>query len=148
MTKSITRFKGEYEFLSNFYPAPVEYDGLLWPSNEHAFQAAKTQSPDERAEIRCALTAGQAKKLGRKVLIRPDWEDIKVEVMLQILRSKFTLHPELRNKLLATGDARLIEGNYWHDNFWGICSCNACRAIPAENTLGNLLMHLRRELAP
>lgn len=146
MTDSITSFKDGYSFLSNFHPCLVEFEGLLYPSSEHAFQAAKTNNRFDRIRIRDASTAGRAKRAGSILTLREDWEQVKVDVMLQILRDKFTRNPLLRDALLKTGDARLIEGNNWHDNFWGICSCKSCEDIPGENHLGNVLMHLRKEL--
>lgn len=133
----IGEFKGEYEFLSNFYMSPVEFDGGEYPSVENAFQAAKEIGDRERFKT-CG--PGQAKKFGRKVKLRPDWEEIKIEVMTVIVRNKFT-NPDLREKLLATGDQELVEGNWWRDTFWGVY-----RGV-GRNELGKILMKIRQELS-
>ena len=120
-------------------------DNVVYTTNEHFFQAMKSLNPKERQAIVLAPTPGKAKYLGRKVSLRKDWEDIKEEVMLTGLRHKFS-NPELRKKLLATGNEELIEGTTWHDNYWGICDCEACGG-QGKNRLGKLLMQVREELA-
>ena len=141
----IKNFEGEYAFLSNFYFSPMIIDNVVYTTNEHYFQAMKSLNPKERQAIVLAPTPGKAKHLGRKVSLRKDWEDIKEEVMLTGLRHKFS-NPELRKKLLATGNEELIEGTTWHDNYWGICDCEACGG-QGKNRLGKLLMQVREELA-
>lgn len=141
----IKNFEGEYAFLSNFYFSPMIIDNVVYTTNEHFFQAMKSLNPKERQTIALAPTPGKAKHLGRKVSLRKDWEDIKEEVMLTGLRHKFS-NPELRKKLLATGNEELIEGTTWHDNYWGICDCEACGG-QGKNRLGKLLMQVREELA-
>lgn len=143
----IDKFDDEYAFLSNFYPSKILYNGhKLWfaPTIEHAFQASKTIDAEEEYDIIMAYTPGQAKKLGRHCHIRQDWEEIKDDVMYKLLKKKFSI-PELRNKLLATGDVMLIEGNWWHDNYWGSCACKKCNNN-GKNKLGELLMQIRKEL--
>ena len=143
----IDKFDGEYEFLSNFYPSKILYDnneGWYAPTVEHAFQAAKTRNVEEEIGILSASTPGKAKRLGRLSDLRPDWEEVKDNVMYRFLKEKFSI-PELRYKLLATGDATLIEGTTWHDNYWGVCSCAKCNGC-GKNRLGELLMRLREEL--
>lgn len=137
----ICNFRGGYRFLSNFYPCDVGG----WPSVEHAFQAAKTDATMWRLRIRQAPTPGAAKRLGAQVPLRADWEDIKVNQMRALLRLKFRFAP-LRTKLLQTGEAELVEGNRWHDNFWGACSCDKCTPVPKQNWLGILLMEIREGL--
>ena len=144
--KKIDCFDGEYAFLSNFYEAPFEKDGVVYPTNEHFFQAMKNLDPKERRAIAEAATSGIAKRMGRKVKLRPDWEYSKLTIMKEGLVLKFLTHPELAKKLIETGDAWLIEGNYWHDNTWGDCHCPQCLIIDGKNWLGTLLMDLRREL--
>lgn len=141
----IKNFEGEYAFLSNFYFSPMIIDNVVYTTNEHFFQAMKSLNPKERQAITLAPTPGKAKRLGRKVSLRKDWEDIKEEVMLIGLRHKFS-NPDLRSKLLATGSEELIEGTTWHDNYWGICNCEACGG-QGKNRLGKLLMQVREELA-
>jgi ribA/ribD-fused uncharacterized protein len=137
-------FDDEYGFLSNFYNASCIFEGKLYPTVEHAFQAAKSLDHAERDWIAAAGSPGLAKRLGRRINLRPDWEKIKFDVMEECLRSKFA-DPVLKKKLLATGDEELVEGNYWHDNTWGNCSCEKCKDIVGRNMLGNILMKLRTE---
>lgn len=141
----INVFEGEYAFLSNFYFSPMIIRDVVYTTNEHFFQAMKTLDPRERQGIILAPTPGEAKRLGRKVSLRKDWEDIKEEVMLIGLRHKFS-NPDLRRKLLATGNEELIEGNHWCDNFWGVCHCLKCQDKVGQNNLGKLLMELREEI--
>lgn len=134
--KTIDSFVGEYRFLSNFSPSLLVIDGLSYPTVEHAFQALKTENPTEREIVRTARTPGQAKKLGRRVTLRSDWNTARVGVMKMLLEKKFS-DKVLRAELLATGEAELIEGNYWNDTFWGVCRGRG------ENWLGKLLMEIR-----
>lgn len=134
-----------YEFLSNFSWVEVGYRGVKYPSVEHAFQAAKTLILAERELIRACRTPHAAKRLGGPkakggiVTLRHDWDKIKLDIMLYLLRQKFS-KPELKAKLLATGDQELVEGNKWHDTFWGVCNGIG------SNHLGRLLMQVRSEL--
>ena len=118
---TIDQFTGDYDFLSNFHPSPIEVDGVVYPTVEHAFQAAKTFDRTEKQSVAEAATPGLAKRIGRKVRLRPDWEQVKIGIMEDLVRLKFTTHADLREKLLATGDAQLVEGNTWNDRFWGVC---------------------------
>lgn len=139
-TTKIVSFSGKNRFLSNFYPAVVEMDDELYAAVEHAFQAAKCIDIAKRADFRAPhLTAAGAKQLGRRVVRRPDWKEVQVHVMRELLYEKFTgLHnPRLAEQLLDTGDAELIEGNWWGDTFWGVCGG------VGENWLGRLLMEVR-----
>ena len=137
----IDRFEGEYFFLSNFYHSPIQpfNDWIMYPTVEHAFQAAKTNDIGIRKKIASQPTPGKAKSIGRHVTLVPDWRDNRVCVMYECLRSKFE-QPALREKLLATGEAKLIEGNWWGDTYWGVCNGIG------ENNLGKLLMKIRGEL--
>ncbi len=135
----IDKFSAEYRFLSNFYPAKVKLDGLEYKTLENAYQAAKNFDM-ERRKMFLTLTAGQAKNEGQNTLLRPDWHQVKVLVMTNLVRDKFNNNPELRTKLLETGDAELIEGNTWGDTFWGVCKGKG------ENHLGKILMKIRQEL--
>ena len=144
--RSIDDFQGDYAFLSNFAPAPVRLNGVQYPTVEHAYQAAKTLEPAEREKIRGASTPGLARKMGRKVAKRPDWPDLKVDLMRDLVRQKFEGQRDLKKSLLATGDAELVEGNTWHDNFWGNCRCARCASTPGQNWLGRILMDVRRHL--
>jgi ribA/ribD-fused uncharacterized protein len=142
----IDSFEGEYRFLSNFSDHALELGGRLFASAEHAYQACKTLDPDEQKEVQLARSPAAAKRAGRQVTLRPDWEGVKVEVMRQVLRAKFAEGRALADKLLATGDAELIEGNDWHDNFWGECVCLGCINETGRNFLGELLMERRYQL--
>jgi len=142
----IADFQGDYAFLSNYAPAQVMLDGEVFPTVEHAYQAAKSLAPAEREKIRCASTPDLARKMGRKLTPRPDWPEVKVGVMRDLVRQKFERHPDLQKLLLATGDVDLVEGNTWHDNFWGDCRCPRCQALSGENRLGRILMEVRQQL--
>lgn len=133
---SIVTFTGEYRFLSNFYQVPVVFEDATYPSVEHAFQAAKTLNPAMRAGVRVARTSAQAKFLGRRLALRPDWDGVKLDVMRTCLASKFS-HQGLANQLIATDGQLLVEGNYWGDVYWGVCRGRG------ENWLGRLLMERR-----
>lgn len=141
MIEPITSFKGSHYFLSNFFLAEIDMDGESYPSIEHAYQAAKTHDETERARIRKAKSPGAAKRLGRRVTLRPDWESVKLETMRRLVRQKFHCHRLLRRALLETGDAELIEGNYWNDTYWGQCPIGT-----GFNHLGKILMEVRNEL--
>lgn len=140
-------FDDKYAFLSNFYSSPIAPfdDGIIYPTVEHAFQAYKTTDINKRKEIAAQPTPGKAKRLGRSVDMRPGWRDIRKDIMYICLKDKFS-ESSLRERLLATGDAELIEGNTWHDNLWGDCYCPKCQNIPGENNLGKLLMKIREEI--
>lgn len=142
----IESFQGKWRFLSNFWEAPTLFEGVLYPTSEHAYQAAKTEDKVLRAKIKGCATPGKAKRLGAKIALRKNWEDIKVGIMEHVVRSKFRLNTDLRDKLKATGNAELIEGNRWHDNFWGDCWCDDCADIIGQNQLGRILMKIREEL--
>lgn len=141
-TMIINNFTGSNFFLSNFYLCEVRLNGVLYPSVEHAYQAAKTTNPLVREKIRQAKTPGEAKKLGRQTALRAGWESSRLQVMENLLEQKFS-NPELKNRLLDTRDATLVEGNYWGDEFWGVNSSTGV----GLNHLGKLLMNLRLRLA-
>jgi ribA/ribD-fused uncharacterized protein len=141
----IQRFEGEHDFLSNFYESPVVLKGRLFPTAEHAYQAAKTLDPEEQASIQAARTPGLAKRIGRKAPLRPDWEQVKVRVMAAVLEAKFYPGSELAERLLLTGGRHLMEGNTWGDTFWG-CELVAGNLWVGANTLGMLLMERREAL--
>lgn len=137
---SIDSFQGEYRFLSNFYPATVVYEGITYPDSEHAYQSAKTLDMNERRRIAAIPTPAEAKKAGEALTYRADWAAVKYQVMLDCVRDKFTRNPELRARLLATGDAHLEEGNTWGDQIWGVYQGKG------TNWLGIILMQVRAEL--
>lgn len=137
MNNTIAEFRGKYFFLSNFYPAPVTYLGQSFKNNEAAFQSAKCP---ERSNEFLSLNPSDAKRLGRHVHLRDDWEDVKDDVMYDICKSKFMQNPNLARLLIETGDATLIEGNTWGDRVWGVCDG------VGENRLGRILMRIRSEI--
>ena len=137
--KIIDSFHGEYAFLSNYYDSPIFYDGILYPTVEHAFQAAKTTVFIQRIIIANKKTPGQAKCAGRKVTLRDNWDDIKLYIMKELIILKFT-NPKLKSALLNTKYAELIERNTWNDTYWGICNGIG------ENHLGKILMEVREML--
>lgn len=136
--KQIRQFKDEFRYLSNFHPCSIVFEEEVYPSVEHAYQAAKTLDLHERALIRAKRRPGEAKKAGQQVVLRPDWEEVKLSIMEHLLRQKFA-SGNLRIWLLATKGYELIEGNYWNDTFWGVCNG------VGENHLGKLLMKIREE---
>lgn len=149
-TPPIMRFMGKYRFLNNFYPCIIGYEGGLFPTVEHAFQAAKTLDKPTRAAIAALHTAGHAKRAGRRVQLRPDWEKVKIGIMEELLHLKFR-RPGLRVALLNTGDAELIEGNTWGDKFWGadiriLEHRHGDGSNAGLNMLGKLLMEERKRL--
>lgn len=138
-TTPIDRFHKEFDFLSNFYEQPVVADNLIYPTLEHAFQAAKTDDIKEKATIAAAKTPGKAKRLGKKATLIEGWNEQRLVVMLELVRRKFE-HKKLRQLLLQTGDRPLIEGNNWGDTFWGICKGRG------QNHLGKILEQVREEI--
>ena len=135
----VNSFRGDYSFLSNFFECPVTYNNLTYTNNEAAFQAQKCVSDSEKIQF-TKLNPSEAKKLGRKVTLRKDWESVKIKIMKEIVREKFVQDPELAHKLIATGNAYLEEGNTWGDKVWG--TVNGLGA----NNLGIILMKVRNEL--
>lgn len=141
MIKEIKGFHGEYRWLSNFWPAEVVLVNDSFPTAEHAYQASKCYLPGDYLLILMAKTPGEAKKLGRKVKIRDDWESIKLQIMESVVRYKFTKNKDLGKKLVETGDAYIEETNNWGDCYYGVCNGKG------ENHLGKILMKVRSELA-
>lgn len=135
---SIDSFTGDYRFLSNFYPAKVEYEGLVFPTVEHAYVAAKTFDLEKRDQIKNIPTPGQVKRFGRKLALRPDWDEVKLFIMYDLVVEKFK-DRALQRLLLKTYPATLIEGNDWGDEFWGV----DLRSGEGENHLGRILMEVR-----
>lgn len=136
----IGEFRGPYRWLSNFYVCHVELDGCDYVTAEHAYQASKAICEEDRLRVARCLTPGGAKRTARLIPVRPDWDQVKLGVMKRVLVAKFSFNPDLRRKLLATGNQQLVEGNTWGDRFWGVC-----RGV-GENHLGRLLMEVRDEL--
>lgn len=129
----IAGFQGEYRFLSNFWHCPLKLQGYVFPTAEHAYQAAKCAREEEFQRILRAPSPSAAKRMGRKVQLVTGWPAIQVEVMRAVIEAKFR-NPVLRLRLLATGDKELIEANTWGDTFWGVCRGKG------SNQLGRILM--------
>jgi len=134
--KVIDRFVDDYAFLSNFYQCFITYKGITYSSAEAAFQAQKTLDVSEQVKF-ITMTPSEAKKFGRKVKLRDDWENVKYQIMYDIVLTKFTQNDHLKKLLLETGDAELVEGNWWNDTYWG-----RCRGI-GKNNLGKILTGVR-----
>lgn len=148
---AIIRFKGRFRFLSNYYLTEINYEGLVYPSSEHAYAAAKTDVPYLKQCIAKMNSPAEAKKFGRSVKLFEDWDEIKDRKMYEILKVKFKKNSILGDKLEKL-DYYLVEGNTWHDNYWGCCFCDECSEArditgeKAKNKLGRLLMKIRKEL--
>lgn len=134
-------FRGRLAFCSNFHPSPVLLYGILYPTAEHAYQAQKTLDPAKRRLISMLSRPGDAKMAGRQLEIRPDWNDVRVEVMRRIVFLKFANNPEVAALLAATADERLVEVNDWGDRFWGQCPEGV-----GQNWLGEILMEVRAHM--
>lgn len=138
----ITRFNGPWVKLSNYSICSIMFEGHFYQSVEHAYQAYKTTDPLLQKAVRDCATPATAKKLARTYHRREDWDAIKVDLMRKLLRLKFCQEPE-RSILLSTSGQKLVEGNMWHDNFWGNCACEKCGGTIGHNNLGKLLMETR-----
>lgn len=141
----INWFDGEDNFLSNFHERDFVWREAVWHTSEHAYQACKATTIKDFKWVMDSPSPGISKRRGQKIALRSDWDQVKVDLMFSICMAKFE-DPILKEKLLATGDAELIEGNTWHDNFWGDCICENCRGIVGKNQLGFTLMKIRKEL--
>jgi ribA/ribD-fused uncharacterized protein len=151
----ITKFQGRWHFLSNFYPCIIEHKGIKYPSVEHYYVAMKVTeiqmfdgihytAGDFRELIAKVKLPSDVKKIGQRVKIRKDWDEKKLQFMEWGVREKFK-DPKIAELMLLTGNDDIIEGNYWHDNFWGSCICQKC-GNNGENHLGKILMNIRDEI--
>lgn len=132
-------FRNEYWFLSNMYPCEIRVNGLVFTCAEACFQSFKTTDLNERKKFQ-GIDGFEAKKLGRSVSLRSDWNDIRIEVMFRVIHAKFNQHPDLTKKLKDTGDLLIIEDNTWKDTFWGVCNGKG------YNILGQILMSERDQI--
>lgn len=133
----IDEFDGEYRFLSNFFPCNIRYNGLLFLSSEAAFQAAKCKNKSDQLLFQY-MSAADSKHAGKRVKLREDWERVKTLIMSEVVHAKFSQNKMLRDLLIATGDAELLEGNAWGDTVWGVCNG------VGDNKLGKILMEERK----
>lgn len=139
MADAIKSFRGEYDFLSNFYEATLAYEGIAYENSEAAFQAQKCKNHQDKLQF-ATLNPSAAKRLGRRVDLRDDWEDVKFDIMKGVVTAKFEQNEDLAERLLATGDAYLEEGNTWGDRTWG-----TVKGV-GKNYLGKILMGVRDTL--
>lgn len=140
---TIKSFTGENRFLSNFYQSDIEIDGIIYPNAEVAFQAQKYKNDEDKREFAKIKNPVIAKRKGRTIQINVDeWNKIRLDVMKRICLEKFKQNEEIKQKLLDTKDAILIEGNNWHDTFWGIDN----KTGEGLNHLGKILMEVRDQL--
>ena len=137
----IGSFSGVFRFLSNFYLSDIPVVDFVYSTVEHAYQAAKCVNLDDVERVRSCPTASGAKRIGRQVVLRKDWEQVKIGIMLSLVGQKFQ-DPDLRRRLLATGTAELVEGNSWADQFWGVDE----KTGRGRNEMGKILMKVRKEL--
>lgn len=151
----INSFQGRFYFLSNFYPVEIEHQGIKYPSVEHYYVALKVNTlqlldgkyytaPDFRELIAKVPLPADVKKIGQRVQLRSDWNQKKYNFMLWGVRQKFS-NDKLSELLLSTDNSEIIETNWWHDNYWGVCSCPKCNNS-GENNLGKIIMQVRLEL--
>ena len=140
---AITRFRGQYHFLSNFWPAPVRsaHSDIVYPTAEHAYVASKTADWDLRRQIAGLASPAIAKRFGRTIVLRPNWHRLKLPCMRAAVDGKFRQNPLLAEMLCGTGDAELVEGNDWNDTYWGVCRGKG------DNHLGLILMEVRKKLS-
>ncbi len=137
----INSFKGEYRFLSNFFRSPIEFDLYMFPTVEHAYQYAKLIDGDEcKDKIKSIVLPGDAKRLGKMGKMKSNWDNIKIDIMTYLVMQKFERYYVLRQKLIETDNAVIIEGNTWGDTFWGVYN------DVGENHLGKILMRVREIL--
>ena len=137
---NIKGFFYEYRFLSNMEDGFVYYQDIMYPASENAYQAAKTLDVEKRKKV-AALTSYKSKSEGKRFKgERPDWDDVKADVMREVVLDKFTRNPRLRLQLIATGDKYLEEANYWGDTYWGVCKGVGL------NMLGKILMETREKI--
>jgi ribA/ribD-fused uncharacterized protein len=131
-----------YGSFSNFAGFPITLKGKLWATSEHYFQAQKFAGTEHEEGVRRAKSPMIAARMGRdrKKPLRRDWESVKVQVMRDAVRAKFTQHAELRDLLLATGDAEIVEHTE-NDSYWGDGGNGS-----GKNMLGRILMEVREEL--
>lgn len=137
----IMQMINEYDFLNNFYNCQVTYDGITYRNSESAFQAQKTKTKHERLRF-ANLPPQKAKSIGRGVKLREDWEEVKDQIMYEVVKAKFQQNPDLKQKLLDTDNSKIVEGNYHHDRYWGI----DMRTMQGYNKLGKICEKVREEL--
>lgn len=141
----IKEFQGQHRWLSNFWPVAIMFRGIMYPSSENAYQSTKSDSPEWKSFCSNPLTRpGATKKASRKYTLTSEFHDNKVAVMAEIQGIKFQ-DPDLRARLLATGDSLILEGNKWGDEFWGV-TWNEDKSCTGKNHLGEIIMRVRKKI--
>lgn len=151
---NIIGFKGELCCLSNFHLCKISYENLIYPSVENAYNAAKiyiegdlnATNIERKRRMFTSRSPSRAKTEGLEVEKRADWDEVKEEIMYELLKQKFTVYKDIRDVLISTGDDEIVVTNMWHDNYWGVCNCSACKDKEKHNKLGKMLMKLRAEI--
>jgi len=149
-------FRGDNHFLSNFYPCEIVEDDIIYSSVEHYYIAMKVNTSvlfqkkrytvnEFRVMVSELDNASLVKKVGESIKPRNDWKQYRFIVMKFGITEKFK-NKELRRKLIATGNQELVEGNWWHDNYFGSCFCDKCKNIDGKNMLGKMIMDVRDEI--
>lgn len=136
----IFQFTGDNYYLSNFYPCEFVWNGIKWSHSEGAYQSAKSLDKSVHEQF-SYMTASATKKQGKLLHMRSDWEQVKVQIMTEIVYEKFSQNPDIKQKLINTGSAILEEGNSWGDTFWGKCPVGGS----GNNMLGKILMTIRKD---
>ena len=140
---NIEGFRNDYAFLSNFYFYEFEYKNIIFKNSEQAYQWEKASTESDKLLILQCSSAKNAKQIGYKVKCDiKKWDSIKINIMEEIVKAKFS-NEYLKQKLIKTGKSNLIEKNFWHDNYWGICYCTKCKGTIGNNNLGKILMKIR-----
>ncbi len=144
---TISGFFGQYRFLSNFFPARVNWKGHEFPSVEVGYQAAKCKNESDMEKF-LNISSPAAKRIGKGVEIRPDWEHVKLKIMAYLVIQKFSFYPDLKAKLLSTGDKNLVEANNWGDRIWGVSfkknqQTGVWDSYGGANNLGKILCEVR-----
>ncbi len=136
----INKFKDTYAFLNNSYLVDIKWNGKIFSSSEHLYQAQKTENPEDIEKIRLASSPKRAKRMGRQIEIRPLWDEFKFAAMYVVLLEKFNQNFDLQEQLLNTGDEELIKNNNHNDVYWGVCNGVGI------NCLGRILMDIRNKI--
>lgn len=137
----ITKFRGDHFFLSNMFPCEINYNGNVFGSSEAAYMSRKNNSKSWLSTCINTKNPILVKTMSHSIYIIKKWPEIKLQVMSDILRIKFSI-PELQAKLFETGDEEIYEGNTWNDRYWGVDHLT----LQGENHLGKLLMNIREQI--
>jgi len=142
LDEKIDDFRGDHFFLSNFCPSLFEFRKFKYDTVEHAYQALKATNQEDHDLVMNSKSPNEAKRYGRSIKMRDDWEEVKDDYMYCLVKAKFSQNPGQKRMLIETGNAELLEGNTWGDTHFGVCS----KTGVGENVLGKILMRVREEL--